>query len=649
MHLLTFFDGVALTCGGFCVALAFAYWREYRNWGTAGYQCLWIAMALGAYTWTASVFLGSLEVGGTPNDLAAAVPGFVSLILLLFGYSQSKKHLNSVWDREWLLVMAIFAVGIAAKLMGGPRISLALATAAVFIFYGINAISKYRKELGKGYWLIAVAFFSHPVFYIPLRFYASGISVANLTQFLAIPFTLIGGSIFAVDFANSRAKSFKYSNQLEEVRGTLRGMLYSDAITGIPSRLAQNELLRVLIDSSASFSTLGVSLKNISQINSNFGTAIGDAVIVRVVSAIQEVIPAGCKLGRSSGSRFSIIAIDMQGNEAVTGIAMDIIKRMDIPIEIEGIKFYLDVAIGAAVFPLHGSNFDELVRNTYVAVHAAELHSGTHFSIFDPSMDTKNQQLHWLDVNLHLAIEQKQFELHYQPKVYLANGGMSSVEALVRWTHPERGNIRPDEFIGRCEANGLIVPLGMWIIESAARQAALWYEQGNATRIAINISGMQLQDSELLQRLGAAQEIANGMLDIELTESALIRNEDQMLELIQQCRMLGFGVHLDDFGTGYSSLSRLMVLPLTVIKLDRSFVMEIGKTGKGQALLKSMVGMANELEMSVVAEGVETQAQADFLKDLGVSMAQGWLYAPAMPPEKLTAWCIDLQTQKNTD
>lgn len=244
----------------------------------------------------------------------------------------------------------------------------------------------------------------------------------------------------------------------------------------------------------------------------------------------------------------------------------------------------------------------------------------------------------WLDHHLRGALEANQFALHYQPKLLLESGRATSVEGLLRWTHPERGNIPPDHFISRAEATGLIIPIGQWVLETAALQAAKWAEQGRAVRVAINVSARQLVDPELMPRLRSAQSIAAGLLDIELTESSLIANEKDCLEFVAQCRSMGFGVHLDDFGTGYSSLARLGSMPLTVIKLDRAFISPIGKSQKSDALLKAMTSIGKELRLQVVAEGVETQEQADYLQALGVRYAQGWLYARAMSGPDCDDW-----------
>lgn len=427
-------------------------------------------------------------------------------------------------------------------------------------------------------------------------------------------------------------------DELQRKKTALQKMLYTDDLTGLPSRQAQIERIQALAAAGSSFSIVGISLNNFSRIFSSFGSSMSDAVIATTASALGEAIPGNYELYRTADIRFSVIAVDVIDPAMLASMANRIIERMSRPLQIGDASIFVNVSIGMASYPMHGANTDQLIRNTIAALNEAEQIDGMAFRLFTPSMLENVQHLQWLDHNLRLALEQGQFELHYQPKINLLDHSTDSVEALIRWTHPERGNIRPDEFIGRCESNGLIINLGRWIIDTAARQAAAWHAQGHPLRIAINVSVKQLADTELLHLLRAAQDHAHGLLDIELTESCLMSHQEAMLGLIQQCRELGFGVHLDDFGTGYSSLSVLTKLPLTKIKLDRVFVHEVGKAGNGQAILKSMIGMAKELELAIVAEGVETQEQADFLRAQGVPLAQGWLYAPAMPVHKFNRW-----------
>jgi len=428
-------------------------------------------------------------------------------------------------------------------------------------------------------------------------------------------------------------------DELQRQRTALRKMLYTDDLTGLPSRQAQIERIQVLAVSGSNFSIIGLSLNNFSRIFSNFGSSMSDAVIATTASVLREAIPSGCGLYRTADTRFSIIVVDVIDPLMLTNIASRIIERMSKPLEIKDASIFVNLSIGVASFPTHGADTEQLIRNTIAALNEAEQIDGMAFRMFAPQMLDSVRHLQWLDHNLRLALDQGQFELHYQPKVDLATGTIGSVEALIRWTHPERGKIPPNDFISRCEANGLIIPLGRWIIATASHQAAEWCTQGMPIRIAINLSARQLADSELLHKLREAQIHAHGLLDIELTESCLMNYEDKTLEFIQQCYAMGFGVHLDDFGTGYSSLSVLSRMPFSMIKLDRAFVHEIGKPGNGQALLKSMIGMAKELGLLVVAEGVETREQVDFLKTHGVAVAQGWLYAPAMAVPTFNLWC----------
>jgi cyclic di-GMP phosphodiesterase Gmr len=275
---------------------------------------------------------------------------------------------------------------------------------------------------------------------------------------------------------------------------------------------------------------------------------------------------------------------------------------------------------------------------TTVALHEVKAKGIREVRAYDPSLEVKPQEHVWLDHHLRLALGEQQFSLFYQPKVLLESGRATSVEALLRWTHPERGQILPDQFIPRSEATGLIIPIGRWVIATAAAQARTWLAQDSTVRIAINVSAKQLSDPELIPRLKAAQAQAQGLLDIELTESCLLDSESLAIAFISQCRDMGYGVHLDDFGTGYSSLARLGNLPLTKIKLDRAFIAPIGQNAKSDALLKAMISIGNELRVPIVAEGVETQEQANYLRSHGVRYAQGWLFARAMNADDCGWW-----------
>jgi cyclic di-GMP phosphodiesterase Gmr len=415
-------------------------------------------------------------------------------------------------------------------------------------------------------------------------------------------------------------------------------MLYTDADTGLPSRHAQIERVEELTTKGTPFAIIGVFFRNYSQVYSNFGLQYGSAIVSEFVIALKEILPPGYQLGRTLGMRFSIIATGEIDEATLAGFASRIIERMKTPFQLEDASIVVQVSIGSSSYPIDGASSFDVIRNAYIALTEAELMDGSAYCRFSEQLVKRSQHLQWLDHNLRLAFERNEFTLHYQPKVSLRDGSCNAVEALIRWTHAEVGNVRPDQFIPRCESNGLIVAVGHWIIATAAAHAAMWSARGCTMRVAINISVQQLSDPLLLSKLQEAQGIAGGLLDFELTESCFMSNEPHFLELIGQIRNLKFGIHLDDFGTGYSSLSRLKDLPLTVLKLDRVFVQDIENASRGQKLLRAMIHLARDLELQVVAEGVETQEQANFLKSHGVEYAQGWLYARAMPSDDLLKW-----------
>ncbi|MFZ6820007.1 putative bifunctional diguanylate cyclase/phosphodiesterase [Undibacterium sp. Ji22W] len=596
-------------------------------------------MALGAFAWTGSVFWGELEIKGDSSDLITAVPCLIGVALLLIGFAHTTKNPGQSWKPERkFLVFTLFSAAIAALVSRDLSISVDAVIVLLTTACGIRGLNRHKADPSGGYNLIGIAFFTYPLLYLPLRLPGSHISAEQLDQLLSVPFTAVGMMIFAVGFAQSREKIISTVDALNESKEVIRKMLYIDADTGLPTRQAQLEWAKELTEAGTPYVIIGIFLRNYSQLYSNFGMRQSNAVVNEFVLALKEIMPPGYRLGRSLGMRFSILATGDISDASIASFASRIMERLKIPFQLEDAAIVVQVSIGSSAYPADGVSLSDVIRNAYTALTEAEQLDEPVYCRFNEELVKKSQHLHWLDHNLRLAIERNEFALHYQPKIDLRDGSCNAVEALIRWTHPEAGNVRPDQFIPRCESNGLIIALGNWIISTAANHAATWNAQACPMRVAINISVQQLRDPELLSKLRDAQTTAGGLLDFELTESCFMSNEPHFLELITEIRHLKFGIHLDDFGTGYSSLSRLKDLPLTVLKLDRVFVQDIANVSRGQKLLRAMIHLARELELQVVAEGVETQEQATFLKDQGVEFAQGWLYARAMPSDELLEW-----------
>ncbi|WP_233835743.1 cyclic di-GMP phosphodiesterase [Paraburkholderia sp. ZP32-5] len=420
----------------------------------------------------------------------------------------------------------------------------------------------------------------------------------------------------------------------------------TDPLTGLANRNAIQEKIQLAIERAAPGEKVGVlflDLDNFKKVNDHYGHVFGDRLICDVSDAIRACLNPGDSLARLGGDEFIVLAAKGTAHE-LEHTAQRILDRMRKPFAVGLVEVYTGCSIGIARFPEHGDSLESLIRSADTAMYVAKDEGKRTHRVFSPDMNRRVAEFMWLDTNLRRGLEEGQFALHYQPKLALDTGAVQGAEALVRWNSPERGQIMPVEFIRYAEESGLIGVLGRWVMETAAKQAARWKAAGYDLRIAINLSARQLTDTAVVRHFSEALQHASldpCLLDLELTESCLIENEAAAIELIKQFRQIGAQVHLDDFGTGYSSLSQLGRIPLDVIKLDRSFVRSIHADMKAQALVRSMVAVAQELDFQVVAEGIETEAEEAFMKGLGVDYVQGFLYGKPMAAADFERWLLD--------
>ncbi|MFD4838904.1 cyclic di-GMP phosphodiesterase [Achromobacter sp. NPDC058515] len=422
----------------------------------------------------------------------------------------------------------------------------------------------------------------------------------------------------------------------------LRVLANTDMLTNLPNRHAITARLKSALaaEREGRGGVLFLDLDNFKRINDHYGHGFGDRLLKAVSVAISTCLSEGQTLARLGGDEFIVLQEEAQAWQ-LEATAERIIERLREPFRQGLIEVYTSCSIGIAMYPDHGADLDSVVRSADIAMYVAK-EAGRHtYRVFQHEMDRRNADYVWLDTNLRKALAENHLMLYYQPKLAGRTGEVDGVEALVRWRSPERGMVGPNVFIPYAEESGLISPLGVWVMREAARQAAAWKRDGLNIRIAINMSARQLDDkgvvSEFMRAINDAS-LDPCLLDIELTESCLIDDEDAAIELIKQFRQLGARVHLDDFGTGYSSLSQLARIPLDAIKLDASFVRGVNENPVSQALARAIVAVARTLELKVIAEGVETPEETAFLDTLGVDAKQGYLYAKPMPAAELSAW-----------
>ncbi|WP_431646977.1 cyclic di-GMP phosphodiesterase [Enterobacter hormaechei] len=421
----------------------------------------------------------------------------------------------------------------------------------------------------------------------------------------------------------------------------LRVLANTDTITGLPNRNAIHELISDSITArgDTQVGVVYLDLDNFKKVNDAYGHMFGDQLLQAVALAILSCLDGGQTLARLGGDEFIVLATDTSQG-ALEAMASRILTRLRQPFRIGLIEVYTGCSLGIALAPQHGNDRESVIRNADTAMYTAKENGRGKFCVFSPEMNQRVFEYLWLDTNLRKALDNDQLLIHYQPKMTW-RGEVRSLEALVRWQSPERGLIPPMEFISYAEESGLIVPLGRWVMLDVVRQVAKWRDKGINLRVAVNVSARQLADQTIFSDLKQALKDLNFEycpIDVELTESCLIENEELALSVIQQFSRLGAQIHLDDFGTGYSSLSQLARFPIDAIKLDQSFVRDIHKQSISQSLVRAIVAVAQALNLQVIAEGVESAKEDAFLTKNGVNERQGYLFAKPMPAAAFERW-----------
>jgi predicted signal transduction protein with EAL and GGDEF domain len=351
------------------------------------------------------------------------------------------------------------------------------------------------------------------------------------------------------------------------------------------------------------------------------------------------VIRKSDTLARLGGDEFALVQGGLGAPENAGALAGKILDVLAAPFELDGQEIHALASIGIAVFPDDGLEPAELLKNADLALYRAKAEGRGRLRFFEPEMDAQTRARRRLEWELRRALERQELVLHYQPQLDLGTDRLAGVEALVRWQHPERGLVPPGEFIPIAEASGLIRPLGAWVLREACRQAKVWADAGRPLTVAVNLSPAQLRHPDILEAIDRAlteSGLDPGLLELEITETLLMEGgESGMHRHVQALAARGIRLAIDDFGVGYSSLSYLKRLPVHKIKVDRSFVRDIGQDPEDEAVVRAIVTLGHALAKRIVAEGVETEAQMRFLRELGCDVIQGFLFGRPQPSEEL--------------
>ncbi|WP_296443843.1 sensor domain-containing protein [Rhodoferax sp. UBA5149] len=417
-------------------------------------------------------------------------------------------------------------------------------------------------------------------------------------------------------------------------------LAYSDALTGLPNRLLLSQrvdfALRTAERNGAEFGVFFVDLDRFKNINDSLGRTFGDRVLIDVAERIKRCLRDVDTLCRLGGDEFVIFshAIDAHGAEVLARRVLDAIGR---PFQIDEMSFSVGCSIGVALCPEDGKSLDELVKCADTAMHLVKERGRGSFRFYQPQMNVDLLSRMKMDHAMRQAMEQGLFRLHYQPQISLSTGQLLGAEALIRWSDAELGNVSPALFIPLAEESGFIITIGNWVLEEAVRQAVVWQNRGTPVTVSINVSALQFQQSNFVGIVAAvlrAAGLAPQLLELELTESILVRDANEALERLHDLAALGVVMSIDDFGTGYSSLAYLKKFPISKLKIDQSFVMGLPEDESDRAIVSATIGMARGLKLKVVAEGVETMAQKNYLAGLDCEAFQGYLCSPGLPADE---------------
>jgi len=431
----------------------------------------------------------------------------------------------------------------------------------------------------------------------------------------------------------------------KEAENKLAFLADHDSLTGLLNR---NSLMRIFAQqieaaqiSGDTLALFFIDLDRFKTVNDTLGHHAGDQLLVAAAERLREQLRPDDLLARFGGDEFVVILGGSPPQEMIAAIAQRLINSILRPFAVNGHEMFISASIGSAAYPEHGEDAIAILKNADIAMYHAKERGKNAFQLFNKEMSNHALEQMLLENSLRHAIERKEFELYYQPQFSALDGAICGAEALIRWRHPTRGLVAPGMFITLAEQTGLIVPLGAWVLREACRQGKAWLDRGyQFGRIAVNLSPRQFSSDDLLSTIDnalAQSGLPSAMLELEITEGAIMQNPQEAVVLLKRMRQLGVTISVDDFGTGYSSLASLKQYPLDTLKIDRSFVKGIPGDADDIAITEAIIAIAHKLHLQVVAEGVESQEQHDFLRAAGCDIVQGYLHAQPLSAGEIEA------------
>ena len=459
-----------------------------------------------------------------------------------------------------------------------------------------------------------------------------------------IPVELIGRTLVYGD-EKLRMSIVRDLRDRHAAQARIHHLAHHDALTGLPNRMSFMERLGRQIEraraANRTLALLFVDLDHFKRVNDSLGHLVGDQLLQTVAARISASLRASDVVARFGGDEF-IVLLDEASRDDVAEVAHKLLRAIELPVAAEGRDLSVTPSVGIAMFPQDGATPTELIKNADTAMYIAKSRGRANCQFFDPAVAIATYDALVLESELTQALQRDEFVLHWQPQVRATDGALAGIEALIRWMHPERGMLRPDAFIALAEQQRVMLPISQWVLRTAARAALRWRSAGLIdVPIAVNLSSMQFRAAGFVEAVAQVlreEGVPGQWLELELTERMLMDDVGDVKRTLQQLKALGMRVAVDDFGTGYSSLAHLKELPIDGMKIDRSFVRDLPHQRGSAAIARAVMQMAQGLSITVVAEGVENEAQRRFLLEHGCELLQGELISLPMPEAELVAW-----------
>ncbi len=443
-------------------------------------------------------------------------------------------------------------------------------------------------------------------------------------------------------------KDITSKKQLEE---KIRHLAYYDYITKLPNGILLKDRLEQGIKQAQlhneQLAVLFIDLDRFKKINDTMGHSNGDILLQKVATRLGDCVRSGDTVSRQGGDEFTIFMPSIKSVKEVEEVAERILDRLKRPFEINGREVFITTSIGISLFPKDGESVEFLIKNADIAMYQSKELAGNNYKVYQSGMNILLPESIKLENSLYRALEREEFELYYQPQLDMNINEIVGIEALIRWNHSEMGMVLPYKFIHLAEETGLIVPIGEWVLKTACKQMKKWNEQRSTPlRLSVNMSVGQFNQENFIQMINNILEetqLEPSLLELELTENLIIQNTEHVLGIMHQLKQLGIRISIDDFGTGYSSLVYLKKLPIDTLKIDRAFVKDVIKNEKDAAITNTIINLAQNLNLNVIAEGVETEEQIEFLTSKNCFLMQGYCFSPPLCVEDITPRLIDKQ------